>query len=242
MKKTILLSFFLFVFNAINAQEITTENKTKKDSTIITRAEVMPSFPGGSSELMKFLSKNINYPVEARKIGAEGKVVVNFYVDTDGSIKNPIIVKDPVGYGCAEEVLRVISIMPKWAPGMQDGVPAKVYFTLPVTFKLSNDNTSTTSTPASFIGGDVELEKYKTLIVSQIKKSKKDKKKIFDISINFVILETGKVKYATIAESNTDDTTILDYLLDSVNNMPNWSPEVKNGKTITTFQNINFKF
>jgi protein TonB len=136
MKKTILLSFLLFVIHAINAQETTIENKVDTDSTIITRAEVMPSFPGGFSELIKFLSQNIIYPYLARKKGAEGKVIVKFYVDTDGSIKNPIIVKDPVGYGCAEEAIRVIKLMPKWTPGMQDGVPAKVYYTMPVTFKL----------------------------------------------------------------------------------------------------------
>jgi len=107
-----------------------------KEPVILTRAEVMPSFPGGPAELMKYLSKNINYPSLARENGLEGKVIVNFYVDTDGAIKNPTIVKDPVGGGCAEEALRVIKAMPKWSPGLQNGMPAKVYYTLPVTFKL----------------------------------------------------------------------------------------------------------
>ena len=107
-----------------------------KAPEILIRSEVMPSFPGGPAELMKYLFKNINYPSLARENGLEGKVIVNFYVDTDGSIKNPTIVKDPVGGGCAEEAIRVIKAMPKWAPGSNNGVPVKVYYTLPVSFKL----------------------------------------------------------------------------------------------------------
>jgi TonB family protein len=114
------------------------ENQTiqNKINSIKKPIEIMPSFPGGGAELMKFLAKNTTYPVEARNKGLEGKVVVKFYIDIDGSIKDIKIVKDPVGYGCAEEAIRVIKLMPKWTPGMQDGVPAKVYYTMPVTFKL----------------------------------------------------------------------------------------------------------
>ena len=57
-------------------------------------------------------------------------------MDTDGSIRDPKIVKDPVGGGCGEEAVRVVGKMPKWTPGSQRGKPVKVYYTLPVTFKL----------------------------------------------------------------------------------------------------------
>lgn len=137
VKNVIVVVFFIFQLNHTLYSK--TEDSTSLNSNvdkIYTIAEVMPSFPGGSSELMKFLSQNILYPNIAREKYAEGKVIVNFYIDIDGSIKNPIIVKDLVGYGCAEEVLRIIDLMPKWIPGTQGGKPAKVYYTLPVTFKL----------------------------------------------------------------------------------------------------------
>jgi protein TonB len=83
------------------------------------------------------LANNIRYPSLARENNLEGKVVVKFTVDRDGSIKDPVVLKDGVGGGCADEAIRVIKSMPKWTPGLQRGNPVKVYFTLPVSFKLS---------------------------------------------------------------------------------------------------------
>ena len=97
----------------------------------------MPNFPGGITELMGFLKKNILYPSLARENGLEGKVIVKFYVDTDGTVREPVVLKDGVGGGCADEAIRVIKKMPKWTPGTQRGKPVKVYYTLPVSFKLS---------------------------------------------------------------------------------------------------------
>jgi protein TonB len=108
-----------------------------KAPEILSRSEVMPSFPGGNVELFKYLNKNIRYPALARENGLEGKVTVTFYVDTDGSIKEPKVLKDGVGGGCAEEALRVIKAMPKWTPGANNGIPAKVWFTVPVSFVLN---------------------------------------------------------------------------------------------------------
>lgn len=107
-----------------------------KAPEIFDRAEVMPSYPGGVPELMKFLQKNIRYPSLARENGLEGKVIVKFYVDTDGTVREPAILKDGVGGGCGDEAIRVVKSMPKWTPGSQRGKPVKVFYTLPVTFKL----------------------------------------------------------------------------------------------------------
>lgn len=97
--------------------------------------EEMPEFPGGMGECLKFLGKNIKYPVEAQKAGVQGKVIVQFVVEKDGNIANPKVVRsiDPDLDG---EAIRVISIMPKWKPGMQKGQPVRVKYTVPVTFRL----------------------------------------------------------------------------------------------------------
>lgn len=111
---------------------------TKKNNAdqILEHADINPSFPGGSVNLMQFLSNNLNYPNEAKTKGVEGKVVVRFIVDANGNIKNPQIIKG-LGYGCDQEVIRVINSMPKWIAGKQDGIPVAVYYTLPIVFKFA---------------------------------------------------------------------------------------------------------
>jgi protein TonB len=110
--------------------------KTDTTTTISDRADVVPEFPGGPVGILKYIQKNLKYPTEAKNRGAEGKVLVKFYIDTDGAVKDPVILKDPVGFGASEEALRLIRNMPKWKPGTQKGKPVKVYYTMPVTFKL----------------------------------------------------------------------------------------------------------
>ena len=70
------------------------------------------------------------------KFKFEGKVIVKFYVDIDGSLRNPIVLKDGVGGGADVETIRLIKAMPKWIPGMKNGKAVKVYYTIPVNFQL----------------------------------------------------------------------------------------------------------
>lgn len=95
----------------------------------------MPVFPGGQEALMQFLVDNVNYPEVARKKKIEGRVVVQFIVEKDGSIGEQKVLRSvhPV---LDAEAMRVVNIMPKWVPGMIDGKPARVKYALPVTFKL----------------------------------------------------------------------------------------------------------
>jgi len=97
--------------------------------------EIQPQFPGGISQMMSFVSKNLNYPREARKKGIYGKVFVQFVVGKDGSVQDVIIIKgvDPV---LDEEATRVVMSMPKWSPGIQRGKPVKARYVLPINFHL----------------------------------------------------------------------------------------------------------
>lgn len=108
------------------------------DTLVYGLAETMPTYPGGIPNLFVFLAKRINYPKAAAEKGLEGKVIVKFIIDTDGTVKDPVVIKDNVGGGCAEEALRVVRMMPKWIPGTQKGQPVKVYYTMPIIFKLLN--------------------------------------------------------------------------------------------------------
>lgn len=96
-----------------------------------------PSFPGGLDALLKFLGENIQYPETARSANIEGVVTLSFIVEKDGSIGDTILLKD-IGGGCGQEAIRVVRAMPKWIPGMVDGKPVKVRYTLPVRFRLED--------------------------------------------------------------------------------------------------------
>ena len=95
----------------------------------------MPEFPGGVKALMSYLAKNIEYPKEAENAGMQGRVVVQFVVNTDGSIEDAKVVRavDPL---LDQEAIRVINTMPKWKPGMQDGKTVRVKYTVPIMFRL----------------------------------------------------------------------------------------------------------
>ena len=97
--------------------------------------EEMPEFPGGMRECMNWLGKNINYPEDCKKAGIQGRVIIQFVVDKDGSIKSPKVARS-VHPSLDAEALRVISSSPKWKPGKQKGEAVKVKYTIPVLFKL----------------------------------------------------------------------------------------------------------
>ena len=97
--------------------------------------EHMPKFPGGTQALMEFLSKNIRYPKDAAMAGIQGRVIATFIVEKDGSITEPKVVK-PVSPSLDAEALRVVTAMPNWEPGTQNGEPVRVKYTIPITFRL----------------------------------------------------------------------------------------------------------
>ena len=109
----------------------------EEEQQIFQVVENMPEFPGGTAALMQYLKKNIKYPTICQEQGIQGRVIVQFVVNKDGSIVDPEVIK-PVNPYLDKEALRVISTMPKWKPGEQRGKPVRVKFTVPVQFRLSN--------------------------------------------------------------------------------------------------------
>ena len=98
-------------------------------------AEQMPEFPGGMKELLKFLQNNLKYPENAMKNNVQGRVIVQFVVEKDGTLTEFKVARS-VDPDLDAEALRVLQIMPKWKPGMQRGKIVRVKFTVPVSFKL----------------------------------------------------------------------------------------------------------
>ena len=94
-----------------------------------------PEFPGGFDVCIKYLAVNVKYPKEAAKRKIQGRVIVDFVVNKDGSITDVNVVK-PVHYLLDEEAVRVVKTMPKWNPGILDGKPVRVKYSLPITFRI----------------------------------------------------------------------------------------------------------
>jgi len=113
------------------------EEKPKEDLSrkVFDVVEKMPSYPGGNGALQKWLASNITYPAAAAENGVEGRVIVAFVVETDGSVSDVRIARG-VDPSLDREALSVVKRMPKWIPGMQNGSPVRVKFNVPVTFKL----------------------------------------------------------------------------------------------------------
>ena len=113
-------------------QKAETEEET---SSVFISVQQMPSFPGGDAARKKYLSKKLNYPVQASENGIQGVVYVSFVVKTDGSLANFKILHG-IGGGCDEEALRVVKLMPRWKPGRQNGKSVRTLINMPVYFKL----------------------------------------------------------------------------------------------------------
>ena len=97
----------------------------------------MPQFPGGPYALFEFISKNIQYPKEAEDANLQGRVIVSFVVEKDGSVSNAKVVR-PIDPLLDAEALRVVNSMPKWIPGKQNGEAIRIKYTVPVTFRLED--------------------------------------------------------------------------------------------------------
>ena len=136
-----------------------------KDGEIVEKPEVLPEFPGGMNEMFGWMNRNVKYPKEALECGVEGRIIVQFVVEKDGSINDIKVIKgagekgeivvtaykpnddtpeevkkenaDKARIALQEEALRVVKTMPKWKPGTNKGKPVRTKFTLPITFRLS---------------------------------------------------------------------------------------------------------
>lgn len=104
---------------------------------VIIIAEKRPEFPGGDAQMMQFIQKQVRYPKHERKMGIEGKVVVGFIVNQDGSISGIEVIQSTTDEFAAE-ALRIVKAMPAWQPGEHRGKPVRVRVNLPIVFKLKN--------------------------------------------------------------------------------------------------------
>ena len=130
----------------VDDNQKTSDNSSVPTEDIFVVVEQQPEYPDGVEAMMKFLGDSVRYPIEAQEKGIQGRVIVNFVVNKDGSITDVNVVRG-VDPSIDAEAVRVIESMPKWKPGKQRGKEVNVRYTLPVVFRLnapmdSNDDTS----------------------------------------------------------------------------------------------------
>ena len=131
------------------AEQKDIEEKIANDEPLM-QVENMPEFPGGSMAMMQYLSGNIKYPEEARDNNIQGRVVIQFVVEKDGSISNAEVVKS-VHELLDSEALRCVSAMPAWTPGTQQGKPVRVRYTIPINFKFKDSDSDFKSVRVSYM-------------------------------------------------------------------------------------------
>ncbi len=129
---SIVFVVLLFVFSTETiAQETPNNNGFMK----VTDVSVKPEFPGGIVEFYKFVGQNYKMPAEVTKQKLNGKVYLQFIIETDGSLTDIEILRDKLGYGSGEEAVRVLKLSPKWIPASDNGKPVRVMYSLPITIQ-----------------------------------------------------------------------------------------------------------
>ena len=142
MKKIVLL-FGLLLF-ALNIQaQIAMENGNATDCATtepvydFQKVDKQPKFPGGMASLQSYINRNIKYPQISRENNSQGRAIIRFIIDSNGTVISPQVVRSSGDCNLDMEAVRVIESMPKWKPGKHKGKPVRVLFTFPVIFRLS---------------------------------------------------------------------------------------------------------
>ena len=130
----LLILSFTYFSQFANAQNVDSL-KYKNDSMIFRITEQMPEFINGEAAMLNFIKAKLIYPKTAKEKGTEGIIIAQFIVRFDGKITDIKILRD-IGDGCGNAVKDVISKMPDWKCGKQNGKPVSVYYTIPVSFSL----------------------------------------------------------------------------------------------------------
>ena len=214
------------------------------DDSTYTEVEVMPQFPGGMDSLTAYLSTSITYPSTAKSEGIEGKVVVNFIISKDGSVRDVNAIKG-IGYGCDEEAMRVISQMPDWTLGLINGKAVKVSFNIPIQFNLDHSVVKDSvfkvvEIMPEFPGGVKALMQYLGSNIKYPEQAKHDsiQGKVF---VQFVVEKDGTVSGTKVLRGiggGCDEEALR-----VVSSMPNWNPGLdENNEPVRVQYNIPIKY
>lgn len=239
---------------------------TDPTGTIYYKVDVPPEFPGGSEALTKFLNKNIHYPRYAQEIGASGTVFVQFVVDENGNVHDPISKSPYLDTSLQTEAVRVVRILPTWKPGLVNGKQVAVQMNLPVRFTISISGGSSAPVkpvtpiiaptpkdsvlnvtyypdPAhkpTFPGGDNSMAKYlkKTL---QYPQEALESGIEGTVTVQFTVNGEGEIENVKTISKKLGGRLEMEAIR-IVSSMPKWKPAMENGKPVPAQCNIPIEF
>lgn len=196
-----------------------TDESGDDDEVLKGPIEVMPAYPGGPNALVKYVQNNLKYPESAKKNKQEGRVFVGFVVEKDGSISNVSVMRGV----CEEldnEAVRVVKTLPKFTPGMNNGKPVRVQYTLPIVFKLTGETTMTTLSGTHWTGIGSGIQDGTKFVMEMtmdfyqdndglfVMKLTADKSVVFEnVGLDFTYSFDGK-SAGSIQPKNTDGSTL----------------------------------
>lgn len=210
----------------------------QSDEPVLDVMEQMPSFPGGQQALFRYIAANITYPQEALEQGLEGRPVCKFVVNRDSTISDVELVRSCGTKSLDDEALRVISEMPKWNPGMQNGQAVRARYTLPVPFRITPAmsanlgqifGTDVDSMP-QFPGGNRGLAEYLQRFVMWPAIAKANNIK-GTATCAFVVNKLGELTDLQV-QSSAGDPSLDKEALRVVRSMPRWEPGIKDGQPV----------
>lgn len=220
---------------------------------IFTFVEQPPTFPGGEPALTKYLSSHIRYPHQATERNIQGTVFVSFVVKADGSLTGIKTIGAPKGGGLEEEAIRVVTAMPKWTPGKQNGRLVNVQFNLPIRFVLQESSPKSTGAIVGkngvyaraeempeFPGGRSALARYLTNNLRYPETARKAKIQ-GTVQVSFIVREDGSLKDIT-ALGQAVGGGLEEEALRVVKSMPKWKPAKEDGKNVPLVLNIPIAF
>ena len=235
------------------------ETQSSKESSyqVFEIVEELPVFPGGDGEMKKFIDRNLHYPESAQSSGTEGRVMVQFTVQSDGSITDAHVLKG-LGEAFDTEAVRVVSSMPKWKPGMQRGEKVRVRYLLPITFRATgstaggvkesitsqqadsqSDSVQTVFTVVEqmpqFPGGETALMKY---LADNLRYPIRAQENGIQgiVHVQFAVDEEGRIPFAKVMKSVDKDLDAE--ALRVVKSMPQWIPGMQRGRKVKVLMNL----
>ena len=254
----LILTAFMAATSFGYAQEDKSEPAKNDSKDLFIDYEEMAQFPGGEQECFKFLAANVRYPAECQEQGIQGRVIVSFVINTDGSIEEIKTMRSP-DPALSKEAERVVGLMPKWKPAMMQGKAVRSRFNLPIMFRLKTDEpqkpdsvktdlaandvpqaaTAANSddervyevveTNAQFPGGEQEC--YKWLAQNMRYPAKAQEEGIQGrVIVSFVVNKDGSiVDVKTLRSPHSSLTKEAERLVKS---MPKWKPATQGSKTV----------
>jgi len=246
--KYTLLIFCVFcsIVGSGQTEKVLVPDAHAPSSNVYTYVEKMPR---AGYNFQEYISKNIHYTDSAVEYRIQGSVFVKFVVNEDGSISD-CIVKRGIGWGLDEEALRVVKSFPRWEPGTQNGKAVKVYFMLPIEFKLRNNDvkkdtigqlppsgvyTYVDKMPA--VGYDYQEYLSKTIVYPYNARKKNIEGRVI---VRFIVNEDGSISDCKVVKSA--EPSLDAEALRVVSSFPRWKPGKVNGKAVKVYFNLPIVF